>query len=359
MTRTADPLPSEIAAVEAMPLVSIVLPIRNESAYIERTLQSVKAQDYPQNRIELFVIDGDSTDDTKAIVERFSATYPGLQLLSNSKRIVPVALNMALRRVRGDVVIWLDGHCEVARDYVSRCVGNLASSGADCVGGPIHTVGSTYRAQAIAAGMSCWFGVGGSRFRTVKNRTLFVDTVAFPAYIRKAIERTGCFDEELVRNQDEEYNYRLRKLGGKILLASDIHSVYYGRSTFRSLWRQYFQYGFWKVRVLQKHVRQMQLRHFIPPVFVGAILVLSIAGFTSRLSRQALTLILVGYATANLLASVARAMKVGRRFLPALPLVFLILHVSYGLGFLLGLVRFGLRWGDSETAIRLETERLA
>ena len=160
--------------------------------------------------------------------------------------------------MRGEVIIWIDGHCEVESDYVSRCVYHLQHSGAQCVGGPIETVGSSYCAQAIALGMSTPFGVGWSRFRTDKDRTMFVDTVAFPAYTREAIDRVGPFDEELKRDQDEEYNYRLRKLGGKILLSSDVRSRYFGRSTLKSLGKQYFQYGMYKVRVLQKHPRQMQ-----------------------------------------------------------------------------------------------------
>src|SRR5438132_14210048 len=120
--------------------------------------------------------------------------------------------------------------------------------------------------------MSSAFGVGGSAFRTVSDRTLLTDTVAFPAFTRAALEKAGAFDEELVRNQDDEYNYRLRKLGAKILLASDVHSRYFSRATLPGLWRQYFQYGFWKVRVMQKHPRQMRLRQFGPPLFVATML---------------------------------------------------------------------------------------
>ncbi len=136
------------------------------------------------------------------------------------------------------------------------------------VGGPLETVGESLTARAIAAAMSSRFGVGGSAFRLADSETQFTDTVAFPAYQRAVIDAAGPFDEELVRNQDDEYNYRLRKLGVKILLARDVRSQYFSRATLTKLWSQYFQYGYWKVRVMQKHPRQMQLRQFVPPLFV-------------------------------------------------------------------------------------------
>ncbi len=159
-----------------------------------------------------------------------------------------------------------------ASSYVRRCVEHLLAGGVEAVGGPIETVGETDEAQAIALAMSSWFGVGGSGFRTVKDRATLVETVAFPAYTRQTVQRIGPFDEELVRNQDDEYNYRLLKHGGRILLSPDIRSRYYSRSSLRSLWRQYYQYGFWKVRVMQKHPRQMRWRQFVPPAFVATML---------------------------------------------------------------------------------------
>ena len=192
--------------------------------------------------------------------------------------------------------------------------------------------------------MGSGFGVGGSAFRTVTDRTMLTDTVAFPAYTRVALERAGPFDEELVRNQDDEYSYRLRELGFKILLAADVKSRYYSRSSLRSLWRQYLQYGYWKVRVMQKHPRQMRLRHFVPPVFVAALLMSGALAVASPLGRLGFLTVLGAYLLANLSASVLTAMKNRLSHLPVLPLVFAILHVSYGAGFLGGLIRFCRRW---------------
>jgi cellulose synthase/poly-beta-1,6-N-acetylglucosamine synthase-like glycosyltransferase len=327
------------------------MPVRNEAAFIARGLGAVLAQDYPAERMEVIVVDGMSDDGTREVVRSFAERHPNLRLLDNPGQIVPKGLNLALRQMTGEIIVRVDGHCEIAPDYVSRCVECLEEEEADGVGGPIETIGSTLSARAIALAMSSMFGVGGSAFRTIKDRRMFVETVAFPAYTRRAIELAGWFDEELVRNQDDEYNYRLSKLGGRLLLAPEIRSRYYSRSTFRSLWRQYFQYGYWKVRVMQKHPRQMRLRQFAPPLFVAALLVALALALLSTLGALALALLLVTYTTANIAASVIAARRAGvglRAGLCLLPLLLLAhptLHVSYGAGFLVGLARFWNRWG--------------
>ncbi len=237
--------------------VSVIMPIRNEAAFVRTSLGTVLAQDYPEELVEVIVADGLSTDGTAEIVRSIANGRPNLRLIENRGLIVSTGLNAALALAKGDIVIRVDGHCKVAPDYISRCVDHLEKEGVDGVGGPIVTVGQTRIARVIAAAMSSPFGVGGSAFRTIRDRTMIVDTVPFAAYTRAIITQAGLYDEELVRNQDDEYNYRLRKLGAKLLLAADVRSEYYSRGSLRTLWRQYFQYGYWKVRVMQKHPRQM------------------------------------------------------------------------------------------------------
>jgi glycosyltransferase involved in cell wall biosynthesis len=221
--------------------------------------------------MEVVVADGMSTDGTRQIAESFKGRHPALEVLDNPGMIVPTALNVAIAASRGVIIVRVDGHCEISTDYVRRCVEHL-QTGVDAVGGPLRTVGEGAVARAIALGMSSTFGVGNSAFRTSTGKTMVVDTVAFPAYPRRVLERVGPFDEELVRNQDDEYNYRLRKAGGRILLAADVRADYFSRSSLRSLWRQYFQYGYWKIRVLQKHPRQMCLRQCAPVcIVVGSV----------------------------------------------------------------------------------------
>ena len=330
-----------------LPFVSVVMPVRNEAGFITRSLGAVLAQDYPPGRMEVIVADGMSEDGTRDLVRAAAERDRRIRLVDNRGRIAPTALNAALSAARGHIVVRVDGHCEIAPDYVSRCVVHLSGGGADGVGGPLETIGETPVAQVIALAMSSGFGVGGAPFRTRKGWSGLVDTVAFPAYTRAAVALAGPFDEELVRNQDDEYNYRLRSRGARILLAADVRARYYSRGTLGSLFLQYFQYGLWKVRVLQKHPRQMSSRQFVPPVFAASLLACALASPISVWARIGLLGITIAYAVANLVASVLTAPRGSFPGVLLLPVVFATLHVSYGFGFLSGLVRFHGRWSEA------------
>lgn len=331
------------------PMVSIIMPIRNEAGFIRRSLGAVLAQDYPQECVEVLVVDGMSDDGTREMVrETFERSNveafqrSNLHMLDNPERIVPTALNRALEQAKGDIIIRVDGHCEIAPDYVRRCVEVLEETGADCVGGPMETVGRTVMAESIALAQSSPFGVGGVAFRTGSDEGRYVDTLAFGAYRREVFERIGNFDEELVRNQDDEFNFRLTQAGGKIWLDPSIRSVYYSRASLRGLWKQYFEYGLYKVRVIQKRGAVPSWRHLIPGGFVlGLVFSLLLALLTGR---KRLALSVAGpYAAANLAAS-AWAAREKPRLLPWLPPAFATLHLAYGLGFLWGLWRWREKW---------------
>jgi len=332
--------------MKALPLVTVIMPIRNEAEFIDRSLGAVLAQEYPASAVEILVAYGRSTDGTRQRLESIRERHANLRLIDNPGRIVSTGMNAALAEARGEVIVRVDGHCEIAPDYLRNGVRHLLEEGVDGVGGPLDTVGETATARAIAAAMSSGFGVGGAAFRTGRSGDRRVDTVAFPAYTRQAVMRAGAFDEELVRNQDDEYNYRLRKLDGRIRLAADMRARYYSRSTFRSLWRQYFQYGFWKVRVLQKHPRQMQARQFVPPLFVLALAATACAAPAIAPARMLLAAVAGSYLVANLLGAGWTARRHGWRHLLRLPIAFAFLHLSYGMGFLVGLARFAHRFQD-------------
>ncbi len=323
------------------------MPVRNERAFIERGLSAVLAQDYPAERVEVLVVDGMSEDGTRDVVEGIVAAtgQPEIRLLDNPARTAPFALNVGLAAATGEVVVRVDGHCEIAPDFVRRSVEALEASGAGCVGGPIETIGERAVSRAIAVAMSSRFGVGGSAFRVGTERAREVDSVAFPAWPRRVIDHAGPFDEELTRNQDDEYSYRLRKLGYRILLVPEIRSRYYSRGSLHSLWRQYFQYGFWKVRVLQKHPRQMKPRQFVPPAFVAWLAASGLLAWTPA-GAAVLTLGGGAYLAAVLAFSAASARRAGRDAM-ILPAVFACLHLGYGLGFLTGMLRFWNRWWES------------
>jgi cellulose synthase/poly-beta-1,6-N-acetylglucosamine synthase-like glycosyltransferase len=320
---------------QSFPLVSVIMPVRNEADFIAEALNAVVAQDYPRDRTEIIICDGMSTDATRKIVAAFQAEYANILLLDNPQKIAPTALNIAASASRGEIIIRVDGHCVIAPTYISRSVDHLRNNPEVWgVGGPIETIALSREAEPIAIAMSSKFGVGGSAFRTIRDKTLLVDTVAFPAYRREAVDVAGPYDEQLVRNQDDEYNFRIREMGGKILLAADIQSTYYSRGTLSKLWRQYFQYGFYKTRVMQKHPRQMSPRQFVPAAFVLSV---CLAVMTTPWTSLPLILLLGIYVLAVLSATAIVCAQRGWKHGLLLPLAFSTLHLSYGSGFILGL----------------------
>lgn len=328
------------------PYVTVIMPIKNEQECIHRSLGAVLDQDYPADRMEVLVVDGMSTDRTHEIIQKLieESGHSGVRLLENKGRIVPTGLNLAVRQAKGEIIVRVDGHTVIAPDYVRECVLALHRTEADSVGGRMTAVGATTFGEAVALATSSAFGVGGARFH-YSNREEWTDTAYMGAWPRRVFEQIGLFDERLVRNQDDEFSYRLRAAGGRILLSPQIKSEYTVRSTPFSLLKQYFQYGFWKVLVLRKHTFQMRPRQFVPPVFALA-LIFSFFLLALDLAAWPLALVLGGYILANLSASLYTAAHSGWRCLLLLPLTFAILHLSYGFGFLLGLLTLCWRWND-------------
>lgn len=336
------------------PLVSIILPIRNEAAYIERCLQAVLNQDYA-GEMEILIADGMSTDGTREKINALTASVSGLRspvrILDNPGKIVPTGMNIALRKAKGSIIIRVDGHTLIAADYVRQCVETLQRTHADNVGGRMNAIGKTSFGKLVALATSTPFGIGNGHFH-YSDKEEWVDTVYMGAWQRQVFEKIGLFDEEMVRDQDDEFNYRLCAAGGRILLSPQIKSEYTVRSSPASLWKQYLQYGFWKVRVLQKHPRQMCLRQFIPPLFVLALLVSLLLALLPP-TRLLSLVVPATYLLANLSASILTIFPAQKSnqvpftiYYLLLPFAFAILHISYGLGFLLGLFKFWNRWGD-------------
>ena len=329
-----------------MKTVTVILPVRNEEKFIEQSLGAVLSQDYPVEKLQVLVADGMSTDRTHEIVAKLGAQHPEptFNIIDNPNQIVPTGLNLALQEAKGDIIIRVDGHTIIAPDYVQQCVNALVRTNADNVGGKMNAKGTNFFAKAVALATSSPFGVGRARFH-YSDKEEWVDTVYMGTWNRSVFEKIGLFDEELVRNQDDEFNYRLRAAGGKILLSPKIKSEYTVRSSPKTLWRQYYQYGFWKVRVLQKHPRQMSIRQFVPLAFVLTLLASLLFAFYPY-TRTLSFFIPALYLLFNLGTSLATASKRGWQYLPLLPVTFAILHLSYGVGFLVGLFKFWNRWDD-------------
>jgi len=319
------------------PLVSLLVAMRNEGESIEACLRSIIEQTYPADRLEILVFDGASDDSSMAIARRVLDGRPLAEVLTNPKRTQAAAWNLGIEAACGDILGIVSGHAELGPEYVAAAVETLRRTGADMVGGPVRAVARGAVAEAIALAVSTPFGVGGARFRYLETEAE-VDTV-FMGLASRDLYRRFRFDEEMVRNQDDELSYRLLDAGARIVCNPAIQSSYRARSTIAGLWRQYFEYGFWKVRVLQKHPAQTRPRHLVPAALVSGVAASVVAAAVVRPLAVAPMLLVLSYATANLAAMVTAGRGRAPRTRLLMATVFPVLHVAYGSGFLWGLLR--------------------
>jgi len=318
--------------------VSIVIPCRNEEEYIGRCLDSVINNNYQTGTVDIYVCDGLSTDSTVNIVNEYSDKYQNIHLLVNHKLTTPYALNLGIKQSKSEVVIILGAHSEIESDYISNCVSELeADKSLGCVGGIINNIYENNLAMVIGHAMSSGFGVGNAYFRT-GGKEGYVDTVAFGAYNRSVFEDVGLFDEELARNQDDEFNFRLIKGGYKIALKKNIRSNYYVRASFKKLYKQYYQYGYWKVFVNKKHNTITSIRQLVPLLFVLFIIFGLLLSFANKLFLYMFLITLILYFSLGLFFSFSKSRSIIK--MSGIVFSFFILHFSYGMGYLSGIFRF-------------------
>jgi glycosyltransferase involved in cell wall biosynthesis len=341
------------------PLASVLIPCRNEEAYIARCLDSILANDFPHDALEILVADGASEDGTAAILADYERRFPCLRRIPNPRRTTSAGLNLALSAARGDTIIVLGAHAVYPPNYIADLVRELDRSGADATGGVCVTQpgDETATARAVAIGLSQRFGVGNAHFRVGVAQARWVDTVPFGCYRRSVFDRIGRFDEELVRNQDDEFNLRLISRGGRIWLVPHVASQYFARRSLRQLWRMYYQYGYFKPLVARKVGGVLTVRQTIPPLFVASLLS---GGLLAPFSRPVAWLsgaLLGTYVLADLFVSARAARRDNWRCAAALSLVFPVLHVAYGTGFLRGMVDFWVRRRQPPPAAEVPVSR--
>lgn len=336
----------------------MVVACRNEERHIEACVRSLLAQQEPQGGFEVIVADGMSQDGTRQILERLVSADSRLTVVDNPQRITSAGANAGITNARGRYIAFMSAHAHYPPDYLVRCMELAERMHADNVGGAAIAEAHGYVQRAIAAAHHSPFSVGGASWHSLEYEGR-AGTVFGGFYRRDVFERIGMFDEEMVRNQDDELNFRLELAGGLIWQSPAIRSWYTPRSTLGALFRQYNQYGYWKVRVMQKHGRTPARRHYVPALFVLGLavpaVVAIVAGLASlavrsaALSMVALTAAvllgvgLVSYLAVLVVASAVTAARYGWDLLPVLPAAFVCYHVSYGIGFLQGLIDFGLR----------------
>ena len=324
--------------MKSAPPVTVVIPMRNEERLLAKCLDSVLANEYPRDRLEILVIDGMSVDGSRRIAEDYAQRHPCIRLLENPQQIQAAALNIGIREASGDIVIRMDAHTTYAPDYILQCVTALQRTDAVNVGGALRAVGTDYLSSAIAIGITSPFGAGDARFRYSEQEE-WVDTVYLGAWYKRTLEDVGGFDEGWRVNEDYQLNYRLRLAGGRILLSPKIHSEYYVRGSLSGLTQQYFRYGFWKVRTLTAYPDSLRWRQLVPPCFVlGLAVSLVVLPFWWEVGMVVPGL----YLAVNVAASFRAARRKGLHYLPILPIVFAAIHLSWGVGFWAGIFRSGV-----------------
>lgn len=342
--------------VAGLPPVSIIIPCRNEERYIRRCLQSVLDNDYPQDLMQVLVVDGMSADRTRDIVKEFQRRHVFISLLDNPRRIIPSAMNIGIQNASAGIILKIDAHAGYGKEYIRRCVTALLGSDAANAGGVIRTLprSDTLVGRAIVASLSSIFGVGNSLFRIGLRKKRFAATAYSGCYRRDALEKVGLYDERVARSEDILVNRKLLQRGEKILLLPDVVVDYYARSTIREFVQHNFDNGFWTTYPLRLGLRCFSLRHLAPLIFVSAVFAATVlwrllpAG--SRAAAAAgwlLGAVVLSYFAVNLLATLAVAVrKKDPGLLLLMPLIFCILHFSYGIGSLAGLAS----WAGRENA---------
>jgi len=319
------------------PFVSVIIPCRNERRFVAACLDSVLQSDYPPERMEILIADGMSTDGTR---ETLAGYGPRIRVIDNVRRITPVALNLAIRQAKGDLILRVDAHARIPSDYISACVEASLTSGAENTGGVMVTLPQTpgIVGDAVVQTLSHRFGVGNSTFRTGAKEARFVDTVFGGCYRREVFDRIGLYNEDLPRSQDIEFNLRLKKAGGKTLLVPDIVSYYYARSQVLPFIRHNFINGIWAVLpFLHSDVVPVSWRHLIPLAFASA-LTFSLAAWAAHpLGKWLFAAVVVPYALVNVAVSARIALsRKDLRFALLMPGLFACLHLGYGFGSLWG-----------------------
>jgi len=319
---------------------SILLPCRNEEHYLATCLDSIRATTYPADRFEILVLDGLSDDRTRQIAAGVAARDPRVRVLDNPGRTAPAALNLGIGQARGDVIVRMDAHARYPIDYIPRLVAALEETGADNVGGVLvtHPADDTATARAVALVMSHPLGVGNAYFRIGTPGRRWVDTVPFGCFRRDVFTRVGLFDEQLPRNQDDEFNFRLKRHGGRILLEPSVRATYFARRTLGQIRRMFYQYGYYKPLVARKVGRIMTVRQLVPATFVLALGGAAALAPWWPLAGWAGLAIAAAYAGVAAAAAAPRVRTHGWRCAALLLAAFPIVHFSYGVGFLRGIV---------------------
>ena len=318
-------------------MLTIICPIYNEEKYIGRCIESIMQQDYPKEDMEVLFVDGMSKDRTREIIASYQSKCPYLRVLDNPHQIVPPAMNIGIREAKGDIIVRLDAHAFFPENYFSELVKNLKELNADNVGGVCRTlpVNETVVCKCIANVLSSSFGMGNSHFRVGAKGVMQVDTVPFGCFHRELFDKIGYFDEELIRNQDDEFNGRIVKNGGKIFLLPQLVIDYFARDTIGKVYKMFYQYGLFKPLVNKKLGSPATIRQFFPLVFVLGLIVGPFFGFISPWFLVAYMAVLLAYFGIATMSSLRDTKDLKQVLMQNW--TYFVVHFGYGWGYINGL----------------------
>ena len=306
--------------------VSVILPVLNEERYLEKSVSAILAQEY-SGEIEVVLAIGPSKDRTLEVAQKIVQSDSRVKIVENPTGRTAAGLNLAIKNSRNPIIIRVDGHANIAKDYISIAVDVLNKTGAVNVGGIMAAEGQTEFERAVARAMRSPLGVGAAKFHTGGGAGE-VDTVYLGVFKREALEAIGGFDEHFTRAQDWEMNFRLRQNGGKIYFDPRLHVTYRPRRTLNALAKQYFEYGRWRRVVSRTHKGTINLRYLAPPFTVAGTVTSLIAGIFNPI-----LFIPAGiYGAFLLLASAAIGESIKERIY--LPSILFTMHMSWGIGFI-------------------------
>lgn len=319
--------------------VSVIIPILNEERYIKGCLDSLIEQDYPKEFLEVILVDGLSDDKTPGIIKGYIKKYPFIKLCVNSHKTVQYAMNIGISKATGKYIVRMDAHAWYANDYISMCVKYLQKTKAQNVGGTTVVRGKNKTQTVIAAAYHSPFALGGSKHYD-ESFEGYADTVAWGSFEREYLIKLGMYDERLPRSEDDDLNFRIEKAGGKIFITPKIKSIYYPKETLAKLFKQYFDYGTWKVAVIKKHHKPSRIAHLIPMFFVMFIVLFGILSFFSDLISKIFFVVMLIYFLLDIYFSFKN--KYAKTFSDRILLIIthFIIHFSYGLGFWKGIFKF-------------------
>lgn len=323
-------------------LVSVIVPCRNEQHRITGLLQAIVAQTFPLGRIEVIIADGMSSDQTRPQIREFQDRNPSLRItvIDNPQQVIPTALNRAIAEAKGEFILRLDAHSAPEPEYIEWCVQDLNEAKGDNVGGywVIVPGDDTWIAKSIASAASNKLGAGDARYRT-SGEAGIVETVPFGAYRKATLEGIGGYDESLLSNEDYDLNHRIMEQGGKVYFDPRIRIQYVARSNLRELGKQYWRYGFWKVKMLKKFPGSLRSRQALPPLFVLYLILGAIISFISSPFKLVFLGSLLLYLLLVILSALPAALKSrDLRMLMGIPLAIMTMHISWGSGFLWSLI---------------------